>query len=166
METMKDEDAAPRVRDVTDAASRDDDLWLDVALAMAERAGRMGNVPVGAVVVIAGREVARSGNLRETLHDPTAHAEILALREAARVARSWRLDEATVYVTLEPCAMCAGALVQARVRRVVYAAREPKTGAHVSRSNGFEGSGVCVEEHSGAASASVQLLSAFFAERR
>lgn len=162
---MRDEDAAPRAHDAA-AGLAEDRRWLDVALAMAERTGRMGNVPVGAVIVIDGREVARVGNLRETLQDPTAHAELLALREAARAARSWRLDEATVYVTLEPCAMCAGALVQARVRRVVYAAREPKTGAHVSRSRGFEGTGICVQEHPGAAAASIELLSAFFAERR
>ena len=165
---MKDEDAASVARDPSDPSRRDADdrRWLDEALAIAERSGRMGNVPVGAVVVVAGKPVARAGNLRETLNDPTAHAEILALREAAQACMSWRLEDATVYVTLEPCAMCAGALVQARVKRVVYAAREPKTGAHVSRTQGFLGSGVCVDEHPGAAPASVQLLAAFFAQRR
>jgi len=162
---VKDEDAAPGDRGAEGVVDGDR-AWLEIALAMADRAGRMGNVPVGAVVVIDGREVARAGNLRETLNDPTAHAEILALRDGARSARSWRLEGATVYVTLEPCAMCAAARVQARVERVVYAAREPKTGAHVSRTQAFQGTGICVEEHPGTATASVRLLSAFFAERR
>lgn len=133
---------------------------------VAARAGRLGNVPVGALVVHEGRVIGRAGNLRETLQDPTAHAELLALREASQALGSWRLEGATVYVTLEPCAMCAGALVQARVGRVVYAAREPKTGAHTSVHRLFEGTGVCVDEHPGAARASAQILAAFFEGRR
>jgi len=102
---------------------------MAAALAQAEAAGRLGNVPVGAVVVVDGEIVARSGNRRDTLQDPTAHAELLALRAAARVSGSWRLEDATLYVTLEPCAMCAGAIANARLGRLVYGADEPKTGA-------------------------------------
>jgi len=143
-----------------------DGRWLEEAQALAERAGRLGNVPVGAVVVLDDRVIGRAGNLRETLQDPTAHAELLALREAARVSQSWRLEGATVYVTLEPCVMCAGALIQARVARIVYGAREPKTGAHQSVHRLFEGTGICVDEHPGAARASAQALGEFFQERR
>src|SRR6185503_4793191 len=87
------------------------------------------DVPVGAVVGRDGVVVAAAGNARERLHDPTAHAEILALREAAVQAGSWRLDGCTLYVTLEPCAMCAGAIVLARVDRLVFGAFDPKAGA-------------------------------------
>lgn len=103
---------------------------MRVALAEAEAAARKGEVPVGCVIVDdGGRELARGHNLRETLADPTAHAETVAIKEAAARALSWRLDGATVYVTLEPCAMCAGALVHARVGRVVYGCADPKGGA-------------------------------------
>jgi tRNA(adenine34) deaminase len=104
--------------------------WMRVALEEAEAAGARGEVPVGCVIVDAdGRAIARGQNARETLADPTAHAEIIAVREAAARALSWRLDGATAYVTLEPCAMCAGALVHARVARVVYGCADPKGGA-------------------------------------
>ncbi len=104
--------------------------WMRVALEEAEAARAKGEVPVGCVIVDAdGRAIARSHNARETLADPTAHAEIVAVREAAGRALSWRLDGATAYVTLEPCAMCAGALVHARVARVVYGCADPKGGA-------------------------------------
>jgi tRNA(adenine34) deaminase len=86
------------------------------------------DVPVGCVVVRGGRVLATAGNARERLQDPTAHAEILALREAARAIGSWRLDGCTLFVTLEPCAMCAGAIVLARVDRVVFGAPDPKAG--------------------------------------
>ena len=89
----------------------------------------MGEVPVGAVVVRAGRILAQSFNLRETLHDPTAHAERLALTWAGRALASWRLDGCVLYVTLEPCAMCAGAIVHSRIARLVYGATDPKAGA-------------------------------------
>jgi tRNA(adenine34) deaminase len=92
----------------------------------------MEEVPVGAVVVINNRLVAQAGNRTRTDCDPTAHAEIVALRAAARQVGNYRLTEATLYVTLEPCAMCAGALVQARVRRLVFGATDPKAGAVVS----------------------------------
>lgn len=117
---------------MSDLALRDE-RWMRVALAEAEAAARLGEVPVGAVLVDAeDARVAVGHNLRETLHDPTAHAEVVALRSAARLRRSWRLDDCTLYVTLEPCAMCAGALVSARVPRVVFGASDAKAGAVLS----------------------------------
>jgi tRNA(adenine34) deaminase len=114
----------------TDDEQADDERWMRVALDEADAAGREGEVPVGCVVVDAdGRAIGRGHNLRETLADPTAHAEMVAVREAAARVLTWRLDGATAYVTLEPCAMCAGALVHARVRRVVYGCADPKGGA-------------------------------------
>ena len=89
----------------------------------------MGEVPVGAVVVRAGRILAQSFNLRETLQDPTAHAERLALTWAGRAVGSWRLEGCVLYVTLEPCAMCAGAIIHSRIARLVYGATDPKAGA-------------------------------------
>jgi tRNA(adenine34) deaminase len=107
--------------------------WEDsmrLALEQARMAARHGDVPVGAVVVDqAGSVLAAAGNEREIRHDPTAHAEILALREASRKLRSWRLTGLTLVVTLEPCTMCAGALVLARVTRLVFGAFDPKAGA-------------------------------------
>jgi len=102
---------------------------MDLALAEARAAGDAGEVPVGAVVVVGGEVVAAGRNRRQADVDPTAHAELLALRDACRAARSWRLPDATVVVTLEPCPMCAGALVAARVARVVFGAPDPKAGA-------------------------------------
>lgn len=99
------------------------------ALVEAEAAARVGDVPIGAVVVRDGRVIARARNRREVLRDPTAHAEMEALRQAARVVGGWRLSGCTLYVTLEPCVMCAGALVQARLPRLVYGAPDPKAGA-------------------------------------
>ncbi len=99
------------------------------ALAEARRAAAEGEVPVGAVVVCEGRVVGRGRNARERLQDPTAHAEVLALREASRSLGRWRLSGCTLLVTLEPCFMCAGALVNARVDRLVFAVRDPKAGA-------------------------------------
>ncbi len=105
------------------------EVFMRIALKEAEEAYAIGEVPVGAVVVINGAVIARGHNLRESLNDATAHAEIIALREAARKLGDWRLGEATVYTTIEPCAMCAGALVQFRVKRVIYGAKDPKAGA-------------------------------------
>jgi tRNA(adenine34) deaminase len=99
------------------------------ALAEARAAEARGEVPVGCVIVVGDRIVGRGHNLRETSQDPTAHAELIALREAAAALGSWRLEDATLYVTLEPCPMCAGALVNARIARVVYGADDPKAGA-------------------------------------
>jgi tRNA(adenine34) deaminase len=106
----------------------EDDHWMRRALAQARAAAAAGEVPVGAVVVAAGELVAEAHNRPRALNDPTAHAEILALRSAsARRGHCW-LNDATLYVTLEPCAMCAGALVLARIHRLVYAAADPKAG--------------------------------------
>ncbi len=99
------------------------------ALREAEKAQALAEVPVGAVLVLDGEIIGRGHNRRETEADPTAHAEMLALREAAGRRGSWRLHESTLYVTLEPCPMCAGALVNARVARLVYGAADPKAGA-------------------------------------
>ncbi|RJQ08571.1 MAG: nucleoside deaminase [Bacillota bacterium] len=102
---------------------------MEEALAQAEAAARTGEVPVGAVLVEDGKIIARGHNLRETLADPTAHAEVVVLREAARSKGTWHLDGTTLYVTVEPCPMCAGALVLARVGRLVYGVDDPKAGA-------------------------------------
>jgi tRNA(adenine34) deaminase len=107
-----------------------DVAWMEVALGEADRAVLHGDVPIGCVIVDRDDvELARDHNRREELGDPSAHAEILALRSAASIRRHWRLDGATVYVTLEPCPMCAGALVNARVSRVVFGALDAKAGA-------------------------------------
>ena len=106
-----------------------DEEFMGLALDAARRAGEAGEVPVGAVVVVDGKVVATGANRREELGDPTAHAEVLALREASGAVGSWRLTGATLYVTLEPCPMCAGALVAARVARVVFGAPDPKAGS-------------------------------------
>jgi tRNA(adenine34) deaminase len=107
-----------------------DDDWMAAALKEADLASASGEVPVAAVVVAAdGTELGRGRNAREALSDPTAHAEILAIRAAASRVGDWRLEGATLYVTLEPCAMCAGALVLARVARLVYGCEDPKAGA-------------------------------------
>ncbi|MFW6189935.1 MAG: tRNA adenosine(34) deaminase TadA [Planctomycetota bacterium] len=111
---------------MTDAT---DEQRMRLALRQAEAAARAGDVPVGCVVFSADRLVARERNRRASLQDPTAHAEILALRSAARKLGTWHMEEATVYVTVEPCCMCAGALVNARVGGLVYGAEQPKSGA-------------------------------------
>jgi tRNA(adenine34) deaminase len=103
--------------------------FLRQALAAAETAAGRGEVPVGAVVVVAGAVIAVAHNERETGNDPTAHAEVLALRRAAATLGSWRLTDADLYVTMEPCPMCAGAIVNARLRRVYYGCHDPKAGA-------------------------------------
>jgi tRNA(adenine34) deaminase len=107
----------------------DDFDAMGLALAEATRASQAGDVPVGAIVVAAGQVIGAAGNQREALGDPTAHAEILALRQAAITIGSWRMPGATLYVTLEPCPMCAGALVAGRVGRLVFGAVDPKAGA-------------------------------------
>jgi tRNA(adenine34) deaminase len=106
-----------------------DEYYMRLALREAERALEHGDVPIGAVIVRAGEVIGAARNERELRGDPTAHAEILALSEAARHVEGWRLLDTVLYVTLEPCAMCAGAIVLARVPRVVYAAPDPKAGA-------------------------------------
>nr|WP_250846664.1 tRNA adenosine(34) deaminase TadA [Aquisphaera insulae] len=102
---------------------------MRLALGLAAEARDLGEVPVGALIVRGGEILSQAFNLRETLSDPTAHAERLAMTLAGRSLRSWRLDGCTLYVTLEPCPMCAGAIVQARIARVVYGAADPKAGS-------------------------------------
>lgn len=142
---------------------------MQLALEEANAALEHGDVPVGAVVVVDGVVISSRHNEREKTQDPTAHAEVLALRDASKIVGSWRLDQATLYATLEPCAMCAGALVLSRVGRLVYGATDPKAGATNSL---YE---ICtdprlnhrVEVSSGVrAEESSALLKAFFAARR
>ena len=106
-----------------------DELWMEEALRCAQRALEAGEVPVGAVVVCDGRIVGRGWNRNITGSDPTAHAEIIALREAGATVGNHRLEDCELFATIEPCAMCAGALVHARVQRLVYGADDPKAGA-------------------------------------
>jgi tRNA(adenine34) deaminase len=105
------------------------EAFMQLALAEAEQALGENEVPVGAVIVHGGRVIASAHNQREQLHDPTAHAEMIAITQAAEARQSWRLDGCTLYVTLEPCPMCAGAILQARLPVVVYGATDPKAGA-------------------------------------
>jgi tRNA(adenine34) deaminase len=107
----------------------DDARYMREAIAEAEAAAAIGEVPVGAVVVVDGKIVGRGGNRRESAGDPTAHAEMIAIREAAVAVGGWRLVGATLFVTQEPCPMCAGAIVNARVERVVFGCDNPKAGA-------------------------------------
>jgi tRNA(adenine34) deaminase len=146
-----------------------DQEFMGLALEEAERSATHGDVPIGAVVVRDGEVVGRAGNERELRADPTAHAEVLALRQAAERLGGWRLPDSVLYVTLEPCAMCAGAIVLARVPRVVFGAVDPKAGAagsvldvlgepRLNHRPEVE-AGVLADESS-------ELLSRFFAERR
>jgi tRNA(adenine34) deaminase len=142
---------------------------MERALEHARAAPEHNDVPIGAVVVLDGAVIATGVNEREMRADPTAHAEILALRSAAEVMGSWRLTGTTVYVTLEPCAMCAGALVQARVERLVYAVQDPKAGAAYSLYNivGDPRLNHQVDITTGVLEAeSSELLRSFFADKR
>jgi len=145
------------------------ELFMEAALEEARRGGASGEVPIGAVLVADGQIVARACNQPIAAADPTAHAEILVLREAGRILGTYRLTEATVYATLEPCLMCVGALVHARVGKVVYGAAEPKTGALVSTVRGLELPGL---NHRFAVTGGVleepcrRLVQEFFRERR
>jgi tRNA(adenine34) deaminase len=114
------------------------DRWMRLALDEARAAAAEDEVPVGAIVVAGGRVIASAHNQREQLADPTAHAEMIALTQAAAALGSWRLEQCTLYVTLEPCPMCAGAILQARVPRVVWGAADPKAGAVESLYRLFE----------------------------
>src|SRR5438552_1723596 len=116
--------------------------FMDAALEQAQLALATGEVPIGAVLVIDDEIVARAFNQPISACDPTAHAEVMVLREAARIVGNYRLTDADVYVTLEPCLMCVGALVHARVRNVIYGAAEPKTGALVSTVRGLDTPGL------------------------
>jgi tRNA(adenine34) deaminase len=146
-----------------------EEYFMRLAVREAARAGDEGDVPIGAVVVRAGEVVAVGRNERELRQDPTAHAEVLALREAARAVGSWRVLEATLYVTLEPCAMCAGAIVLARIPRVVYGASDPKAGAAGSVLDVLSEPRLnhCPEVEGGVLGEECgDLLSGFFASRR
>jgi tRNA(adenine34) deaminase len=149
--------------------SKEDQLYMKVAIEQAQIAEENGDVPIGAVIVYQNQIIGRAYNQREQLQDPTAHAEIIALTQAAAFLESWRLIGCTMYVTLEPCPMCAGALVLARIDRLVYGCDDPKTGAIKSLYNIVTDerlnhiikvtSGVLVEECS-------DLLQHFFRRRR
>ena len=106
-----------------------DEEWMQQAFQLAKKSEGQGEVPVGAIIVYQNEIIGKGWNQPILLHDPTAHAEIIALREAGRKMHNYRLLESTMYVTLEPCAMCAGAIVQARISRLVYAVEDKKTGA-------------------------------------
>jgi len=110
-------------------SATDDAAWMRYALRLAQRAEAQGEVPVGAVVVKDGKVIAEGWNNPITLHDPTAHAEIVALRNAGKALGNYRLVDATLYVTLEPCVMCMGAISHARIKRLVFGAADPKRGA-------------------------------------
>lgn len=106
----------------------DHEFWMRYAIEEARKAEQLGEVPIGAVIVRQGEIIGRGFNLRETHYDPTAHAEMIAIRQASEHLQAWRLLDCTLYVTLEPCPMCAGAIVQARVPTVVFGAPDPKAG--------------------------------------
>ncbi|HET9384796.1 MAG TPA: tRNA adenosine(34) deaminase TadA [Gemmatimonadales bacterium] len=145
------------------------DDFMRAALDQARQGLAAGEVPIGAALVVGDRVVARAFNQPIAACDPTAHAEVLVLREAARELGNYRLTEATVYVTVEPCLMCVGALVQARVREVVYGTAEPKTGALVSTTRALDVPGL---NHRFAVSGGVleaecrEILQRFFRDRR
>ena len=152
-----------------ESASPRDVEWMTLALEMAELAASKGEVPVGAVLTKDDEVVAQGHNLTVTANDPTAHAEIVVLREAAKTLGDWRLTECTLYVTLEPCAMCAGALVLARLRRMVFGAWDPKAGMAGSLGNLVQDERLnhWIEVTGGTlADASGHLLQDFFRARR
>lgn len=147
----------------------DDERWMRRALDEARRAPDHGDVPVGCVIVRDGEVIAGARNERELRQDPTAHAEVLAIRDAALALGGWRLVGCTLYVTLEPCTMCAGAILQARPERVVWGAAEPATGASGSAIDVFRDARLPTRipvESGVLAGESAALLRAFFAERR
>ncbi|MDF2720368.1 MAG: adenosine deaminase [Paenibacillus sp.] len=109
--------------------------WMEEAIREAKKAEDLREVPIGAVIVKDGAIVASGHNLREIWHDPTAHAELIAIREASKALGAWRLLDCTLYVTLEPCPMCAGAIIQSRIKTVVYGTRDPKAGCAGSLMN-------------------------------
>lgn len=147
----------------------DDNSFMRLALQQAELAQSLGEVPVGAIAVAGGEVIGAGHNRLIVDHDPTAHAEMVALRSTGFVKQNYRLSEVTLYVTLEPCAMCAGAMIHARVQTLVFAAREPRAGAIRSQQRFFESDylnhrvavreGILAEESAG-------LLKAFFRQRR
>ena len=146
-----------------------DELYIEEALRSAQRALEAGEVPIGAVVVCDAKIIARSYNRSILDHDPTAHAEILVLREAGAAVGNYRLSHCSLFVTIEPCAMCAGAMVHARLKRVVYGAKDPKAGADGSVMQVLNHPALnhSIEVHSGVlAGRCSELLQAFFRQRR
>jgi len=151
------------------AKAKDDERYMGVAIESAKIAEDNGDVPIGAVVVREGQIIAKAYNQREQLQDPTAHAEIIALTQAAASVENWHLDGCTIYVTLEPCCMCAGALVLSRMDRLVYGCRDPKAGACGSLYNivADERLNHRLEVTSGVLESECsELLQSFFARRR
>ncbi|WP_223788916.1 tRNA adenosine(34) deaminase TadA [Marinicella meishanensis] len=143
--------------------------FMQLAMAQAQQAAAAGEVPVGAVVVLAGEVIAAAHNQVITLHDPTAHAEVLAMRQAGQRVGNYRLVDCTLYVTLEPCSMCVGACIHARIKRLVYGASDPKTGAVASVDQLLERDhhNHRVDAQGGVeATACGQMLTDFFAARR
>ncbi len=160
-------DQRPTTND--DSLIRSDELWMEEALRCAQRALEMDEVPVGAVVVCGNQIVGRGWNRNITDTDPTAHAEIIALREAGATIGNHRLGPCDLFVTIEPCAMCAGAMVHARIRRLVYGADDPKAGAvhSVMQVVNHAQLNHKVEVRSGVlAGRSAELLQTFFKNRR
>ena len=149
--------------------SESDHRFMELALAQAVKAEQLGEVPVGAVVVLENEVIAEACNQQITLNDPSAHAEVLALRSAAAALGNYRLPGCELFVTLEPCTMCCGAMVHARVSRLVFGAREPKAGAVASKSSALDNASlnhhVAWAEGLGA-DESANLLRAFFKARR
>ncbi len=154
---------------MSEDVATDDLVWMKMALSLARSAIHLGEVPVGAVLVRDGQIVSTGLNLRETWQVPSAHAEFIAIERAANYLGRWRLHDCQLYVTLEPCLMCAGAIYQARLRRVVYGAFDPKGGAlgslyrvHEDQrlNHRYEVCGGCLEADS------ARLLSSFFSKRR
>ena len=150
-------------------ASADDERWMSAAIAQARVAERADDVPIGAIIVYEGFAIAQVENRTVRHQDPTAHAEVLAIREAAAALRSWRLTGCTLYVTLEPCAMCAGAIVLSRLDRLVFGAWDPKAGMvgsvgdivrHPKLNHRAEVLGGVLKEECG------EILKKFFRERR
>lgn len=115
-----------------------DEKYMGIALKLAQKAALEDEVPVGAILVEEGKIIARAYNKREQKNDPTMHAEIIAIRKACQKKKSWRLENCTLYVTIEPCAMCAGTILWSRIKKVVYGAKDPKGGALGSSFNLFE----------------------------
>ncbi len=119
-----------------------DEKYMSIALKEAEKARLKDEVPVGAIIVSEGKIIARGHNLRESKHNALGHAEIIAINKACKKLNAWRLEKATIYVTLEPCPMCAGAILQSRIKRIVYGANDLKGGALKSSFNLFEQKGL------------------------
>jgi len=157
------------IRLPSSAQSSSDELWMEEALRAAQRALEAGEVPVGAVVVYEGRIVGQGYNRNLVESDPTAHAEIVALREAAKTLGNYRLGDCELFATIEPCAMCAGAMIHARIRRLVYGADDPKAGAvrSVFQVINHPGANHQIEVRGGVlAGRSAEILQEFFRKRR